>query len=503
LVKRCKKVKVILGPITTARARPATTNGGRARHEDGLNRRRLGIALLIGVVSEIVNKIAPLLTIRHAQQALGLASFGAAQYIMYLIDIFLPWVAFGYYLKGAHDYQAADQSERRQIVGRLTLVRLFHATAAYLLLYIWLKTIDPQYLTNTMLLGTLLFVSAFDMSFALMATQKLWQLSVLQVVTKLLSYLCVVLAVKNPEHELRYLVFTFGFNSWIPIWTTITLWREGGWALPTFSGAWKTFVVAVPVGIVTILSGVFDRFDLALIEANLDATNVGLYSGVVRAYQSLLPLMMTMVLIFYSEVIASADKTRLVRKAFELIAFLGVPVAAGAWFVGEDLLALLIGTPFAQMATVFSWFMLSFLLHGLLFAAVLLGLLAQQRHTAAIDVFAISGALALTLCYGALQVANDNAVTKMSYVAIATVVAKGVGVLLALYWTGWLGTATKALSKVLLATALMTGFLYGAESKLFWAMQLIVGGSIYVGIMLYFQRQLVMEVLARVRRKPA
>ena len=97
-------------------------------------------------MSEVANKIFPLIIFNYAQRKLGIDMFGYGQFGIYIIDLVLPIVSWGYNTSSSiaiSDRQKAKQSFDSIITSSM-LLRLMHAIVATVLM-ISLVNFCPAY----------------------------------------------------------------------------------------------------------------------------------------------------------------------------------------------------------------------------------------------------------------------------------------------------------------------------------------------------------------------
>ena len=138
---------------------------------------RLTTTLVAGLSAEIANKIFPLVIIHYAQSRLGMERFGYAQFGIYLVDLFLPVVVWGYQMLGSirtGEEHGAGRSPGA-FAGTLITMRLIHAVFATIALFalVYLVPEWQPYRHVVLALSFILFTGALDMTWLHVGTQRM------------------------------------------------------------------------------------------------------------------------------------------------------------------------------------------------------------------------------------------------------------------------------------------------------------------------------------------
>ena len=156
-----------------------------------MSTRRIVGSTLAGGLSEIANKIFPLIIFNYAQRKLGLEMFGYSQFGIYLVDLFVPFVVWGY--NNAISIKAGEAHKNKldfsEIVSTSLVLRMANAVIAAIVLT-GLVNFYPAYAhykTIAYSLCFILFTSALDLSQVLVATQKIYMQSYFSIISKTIS----------------------------------------------------------------------------------------------------------------------------------------------------------------------------------------------------------------------------------------------------------------------------------------------------------------------------
>ena len=328
--------------------------------------------MLAALASEAVNKVVPLVTMHFAATRLGAAGFGVAQFAMWLLDWGILLVAFGYaqaipvLLR-----RAGSDVEKHQLVGALILDRLLLAFAALFLLWLAGAT-NPDwgiYLPAVAASVFILFVSALDLSGVLIAGQKVWAYSLLMIIVKSASLFAVWRFIQAPQDASLFVIISNGANGAICIGSLVLAIRYSGVAMPSLKQMKMVFRLAAPFALSLAAFLCVERFDLYLVERSLGAEGAGWYSGPAKLMQSLVPLIVAISTVFYSEMVGIHDDASLGKHLrFSLLCVMTfvLPLIVGTWFTGAEILRLIFGPGFESQADTLSILVLNGFAHAVI-----------------------------------------------------------------------------------------------------------------------------------------
>lgn len=334
---------------------------------------RITTALSIGLLGELFNKIAPLLIIRHAQARLGIEMFGQAQFAMAIIDMVVPFIAFGYSTLAA--MEIGRQRDNREaigtIIGNVTILRLINALVVFLGLN-GIMALLPQYAAYAPLvyiLSFMLFTSAIDMLFVHTGTQKVSVFSSLTIVAKLLSLAAIYYFVRQPSDGNLYGMISCGANSLISISSAVYFLRKYPfrWNTREF---WPLCKRAIPYALNFVLLSLLFRYDLILAEYFGGSTAAGLYVGPTALMRSLISVAGAVTLVFFSEMLVAAtdaEFNKRIHQTFWVLGALMFPIAVGIWWVDHEVLELIMGPAFTAQGPVLSTLVATVLMYNILY----------------------------------------------------------------------------------------------------------------------------------------
>ncbi len=397
-----------------------------------MQKKRIAWTMLAALASEAVNKVVPLLTMHFAATRLGAAGFGVSQFAMWLIDWAILFVAFGYAQSTPVAIRRANSDlEKRQVAGALVINRLVHAALAFGGLYAATR-INPQwsvYQPAVMASAFILFLTAFDMSGILIATQKLGAYSLVTILAKLLSLAGVWIMVRAPEDSALYVTITNGANGAICAGSLILAVFFSGIAAPSINQMRRIWRISAPFALSVTILVLVERFDLYLIERAMGPEGAGWYSGPAKLMQSLVPLIATISTVFFSEMVNTHDDASLrrhLRLSLMTVMMFVLPLIAGTWFTGGEILAIIFGPGFEQQARTLNILVFNALAHAFILTIGFqtLGL----RHRMRPVYLALAAGLALGITAGPSLASNFG----YEGAALASVASRSVAALIIL-----------------------------------------------------------------------
>ena len=274
-----------------------------------------------------------------------MSGFGSVQFALSFIDLFLPFIAFGYGGFGSIAIGRPESSPIpiNKVAPTIAVLKLAQSLVALTIAALFLLL--PRYVEYRTLVGALSFLflsSALDTEYVHSGTQTLTVRNIFSMVSKGICLVGVILLVKHPEDSLRYGILTALPNALVVFLSLFFSVRKLPWQKPSMADLRTVFLQATPFGITTILCLLVERFDVFFVEAIGGSTAVGLYAGPLRVVQSIATAATMVSAIYFSELVRIKDPrsfSRHVEFSILTAALVLAPVAVGAWFVGDDLLA--------------------------------------------------------------------------------------------------------------------------------------------------------------------
>ena len=382
-------------------------------------------------LSEIANKVVPLVNLHLVAQRLGVEAFGLSQYALWLLDWGIILTTFGFtQVAPVMLKNATSKDEQKGINGGVITARLILATMAIIALVIAIEFQNQLMPYKTAVLSSLfiLIASALESTWILAAKQKLALLSVISIIAKLLSVVAIYSLVRAPEDAVTFVVITCLINAVIAVASFFVAVRLVGLKLPSMEEVINSLKSAAPFALAVILFWGVDRFDLYLVEKYFGAAATGLYSAASKLIGSITPIIAATSAVFYSEMLGQSDHDSL-QKLVNASLFWTVSILAPIVFFlslfSEAALSFVFGANFTEAAGV----LLTLGLGTFFFAAIFIfgfQLLALKQKWRPLVFTMVFGAIVGLSC-GYIAIANQN-LSAVALAAVAAKVATGVAV---------------------------------------------------------------------------
>lgn len=450
---------------------------------------------MIGILAELVNKIAPLILVRFGIERLGIEGYGFTQYGFYLVEIMIPAILFGYAYQNMIEAKEAsgtdDPSKLRRLVGQSIFLKAIHFGFVAIGVGAYWSINDLDGLLGVMILVALFF-NVIELSFILYSKQKLHLMSYATIVAKLVNLGVVIWFVQDPSDQYIFLGAALGANAFVSLITFLVgvklyppIWPARSAILPSFKGA-------LPYGVFIGISSLCERLDLLVVKDVLGLTEMGIYTGVYKLYQSLYPVVLLIPNIFFAESLAVKDRESeidLVKITIRVMMVALLPIAVGSWLVSDDIVSLVIGPGFEK-----GLYALNILISSTLFLGIVT-ILIQQIFIKKDQIVrtAIIFVLFLPCLWWGYPVVAER--WGLTGVAVAVLSFKAFQCLLFVSLVGWrAGALWKEFLFGIGPTAMMAGVLFGFCRDLHFLLQILIGAVIYGTGMMIFHRSFVRKL---------
>lgn len=464
-----------------------------------MQKKRIAVSLIALYAAEFASKIFPLVTLHLAASRLGELGFGMSQMAMLLLDVAICFVVFGY-SHGAPLLwrQLADPMDRARLVMATVIIRLGHAAlgSACLLAAAYFYQPWNQYLPILWPAVFVVFTSALEVGWTLSSIQALPVLGFASIALKAVGVVFILWGIDGPEDVLTYVLTLQGMNAGIALVIFAYVLRRTGLAWPEAGLLRRVFTSSLPFAATYLLLILLDRYDGFIVEGIFGVAESAMYFGPQKVALSLFPIIFSINLVFYSETLALTDAgevTRHLKMNQRLTLLMAMPIVAGVWFVGDDILGLALSPAYAPMGAVLSIFCLTLLPQLLIlsFGNQILMLRGRVRT--------FNLALAIGLGVGVLATALGAMMFGLVGAASGTVIGKGAAALIVTYFSMQLLHTSKrqlllawvqAAWPALLMAAALAGLL-AAYPGLHWAYRILAGAAMYaVVVALAFRQEL-------------
>ena len=313
-------------------------------------KKRLSLTLAAGISVEILNKIVPLIILHFAQSRLGLAAFGYAQFGLAAMEMAIPFITFGYNNYGAIQVgqHRDDPAYISSLMSNIITLKLLHALVIFGML-IYMAAYVPgytEYLPLFLSLGFVLFFAAGETLWVQMGIQRMALAGLFTGIARFTSLGLILLMISRPQDAILYAALTLGSNAMICLMTMTYCFAKFRLTRPRLRDMKTIAAGSLMFAIVSILITFLDRFDILLAEKFFGSDGAGLYAGAARLNHSFLQIVNVIVISFFSEMVAIKDEKALARHlrlGVGLVMFAIVPTIVGTWYIGADLLQLIMG----------------------------------------------------------------------------------------------------------------------------------------------------------------
>jgi O-antigen/teichoic acid export membrane protein len=350
-----------------------------------VNKKRIAITLFMALLSEIANKLAPLVTLHIVATRLGPDAFGSAQYALWLLDWGIFVTIFGFSQTAPIQLREAyDEHARARVTGGVLGAKLVLAILSSMALFLATSTRYSlgDYREPVLAAIFVMITTSLDCVWALLARQKMAVISGVSIVARLFSVVAVYALVAESSHAVRFVVISCAANSLISVASFLVTARDIGISLPDWKIVIRSLRLAAPYAVLLLLLMALDRFDLYLVERDFTLSETGIYSAAAKLVGSMVPIITSVTSVFYSEMIAhekSEDIFRHLRASVFWVLSITAPIVALIWMFDAEFLTLIFGPAFAPGAAT-----LNILTGGVLGSAMILifgfQLLALRRE---------------------------------------------------------------------------------------------------------------------------
>ena len=364
--------------------------------------RRLGGVSVAEIASRAVGFVAfPFIT-----RALGPTEFGSLSFAVAVTS----WVGLlsapGVYAYGLREV-AQSPEEVRRTSGELMAFSLVFSLLPYsgIIAYSFLADLTATDKTLLLLTGATLPVSAINLSWAFIGLGRAGAVSLLTLVTNVLYAVLVIIAVNEPADvtlvpALQLLQFAL-----IAAGLLILAHRDWGMVQLRLSRARASWILrgALPLGVGTVMTTIYNRLDLVMIVALKGRTQGGWYGGAYRLMEItvLLPLGLLNIAIMPSIMAAvGQDREAAAGKAVSYwrhFLVLAIPVMVGGLLLRNEIVTVVLGEAYSPSADVFGVLSANLLIGGA--AALFAGsiLVGQRRSGTYLVAVAIGAAVNVVL----------------------------------------------------------------------------------------------------------
>jgi O-antigen/teichoic acid export membrane protein len=394
---------------------------------------RIGLSLYMAAFAEIVNKLSPLIVLAVAKSRLGLSGFGQAQSSLTAMEALIPLVTLGYPSWASIELGRNQGTSRNAeltafIIGDTLILKgiqlLIVCIAAASFGYFSIGIFSTGHINTSVTLaaGLLLVASFVDTDFVHFGHQSLSLRYFLTIISKIAALLGVLFFVVGPSDVAAYAGFAAApslFLSFSSAFFNHGLLKQFRFSSERLK---KAFISSIKLGFIAVLVTQVDRFDVLMVQQLFGDEKTGLYAGQMRLVQAVNSAWSIIGLVFYSEMLKENDPTNfanLAQKSLWGILALTAPIAAGVWFVRDDVLTLMYGPEYLATSLVFFILVLGSIGSGFIQVFGSQIAVIKQKHVAFIATLIVTLALGmatsfwLAKSFGIIGVAVGSFVTKL------------------------------------------------------------------------------------------
>lgn len=244
---------------------------------------------LISLTSaEVVSKIIALIIAVYLGRVLKPSGFGILGFATAFVSYFLLMVNFGFDTYGTREI-AKDKSILRTLVNNIFSIRLLFAIIWYLIFSIVVFVINKPVTIKIVLLITAinLFVNAISFNWVFMGLEKMWLISIRQILTNIFSLIGIMLFVKS-EYNVVIAALIISISGIINSLWLLQVYRKWFYKINLSFNLkfWKEILIeSLPLVFSAFMIAIYYNLDMVMLGYMKTQAEVGIYSA---AYKILL-----------------------------------------------------------------------------------------------------------------------------------------------------------------------------------------------------------------------
>lgn len=453
--------------------------------------RKIAYNVVFNVVAKICSTALALVAIGFITRYLGKEGFGDYATVIAFFSFFGSVADLGLYAIAAREISREGANEGK-IIGDVFTLRIFISLAVFLFTPFIILLLPYSHEVK---IGIMIAAASFVFSSTYMVLNGVFQkhlamdrVALAEIIGKTAQLLVIIVAVKN---NLGFVAITQAILvSMVINFTLVVLLAKKYVSLSlSFDFAyWKRFLrESLPLGISVIVTFAYFKLDTILLSVLKTNAEVGIYNAAYKVIENLtfFPSMIVgLMLPLMSRHIFTDKKEfeRISNETFKVFLILVVPLAIGALFLSNQIIALIGGSGFAESANVLRIliFALVFIFFGNFFNNILIAASQQKKLMYALSacaVFNISSNLLIIPRFSYTGAAITSVATEMLVVILT--------MLLTAKYVKYI-PKTNHFFKILLCGAGMGLFLFLFRETNFFL--LVIGGAIIYSLLLWLTR---------------
>lgn len=348
--------------------------------------------------AEIATRAVGFLALPFVARALGPTEFGSLAFALAITTWVGVLAAPGFYAYGLRQ-AAQDPQSIRSVAGELVRLSLTLTLLAYagIAMFAFLADISPTERALLLLTGATLPVGSINLSWAFIGLSRAGAVSVLTLVTNVLYVALVIWWVRTPSDVTLVAALQLLQFGLIAFGLLVLAFRDWGGVRLRLSRKRAIAILrgAVPLGLGTIMTMIYNRIDLVMVAEIRGRTEAGLYGGAYRIMETAVLLPMTLLSLAVIPSITGAfaqDPSGAARKVevfFRHFLVVATPVVVGGILLRHDIVAIVLGSEYLAVSNVLGVLCLNLLVAGsasLFAGCVLVGLRRSGIYLAAVAV---------------------------------------------------------------------------------------------------------------------
>lgn len=378
--------------------------------------------------AEVISKIIGLITAAYLGRVLKPEGFGILGFATAFVSYFLLMVNFGLDTYGTREV-AKDNSLIAKLVNNILPMRLLFAFAWFIIFTIVVVLIDKSYTIKVVLLISAinLFTTAISINWIFMGIEKMWIISIRQILTNLFTLIGIILFVRYENNLIIAAVVTTLSGIINSLWLLFIYKKMYNKISFEFDLTfWKyIFYESLPLVFSSFMVAIYYNFDIVMLGYIKSERDVGIYSA---AYKIILVGIVPFSLILNS-FFPSLSKIGLIDskefwntlKNYSLFMFTtGITIAAMLFFNSDLIIKIIFGSKYALASIPLSILTMNLLIVGvnIFFGNPLIAWGKQKQYSIAIALGAITNIILNIILIPKYSYIGAAYATLMSEVAV-------------------------------------------------------------------------------------
>lgn len=464
------------------------------------------------IIYNIMNIVFPLLTGIYSAQILTPDSIGMVESAKNLVQYFVILSFLGIPTYGLREISKfkEDKEELNKIYSELMVIN-FISTCVFFLIYLLLIIMIPRYNQNILLyfiVGILILLNFFNNSWLYEGLEEFKYISIRNIVFKILSFLCLIIFVRNPNDYLWYASIT-------------VIGTAGNYVLNIINSKkivkFSTKKICLKrhlksifyLVFVNLAIEIYSLVDITMLDILCQNRNVAFYSYGMKIYKILIQVLNSFTIVVVPK-LAQYYKEKnikmynvLLSKTLKILILLSIPLIAGIYVESDIFVTFLYGEEYITSSCVLKILSIALLISPigyLLGSRVMLVTNNENKMIIPVMVGAIINAILnynLIPCYKEMGAAFASVLSELSVMSVYLILSKRYFHLEEIWNT---------LEKVIISCIIMLLYLTIINNFLnvnvFNSTIIIIGAIIiYFGVLCLFKEETTVEYAQKLKKK--